>query len=111
MTQLTNEHAAADGTAPLLSGEEAHVLLEEIPQWYIREKKLRRDVRVTNFSQALALLNQIGNLAEAENHHPDLYLHSWNHLSVEFYTHTVDGLSRNDFILAAKCSQILEKSS
>lgn len=109
MTNLSQEHAAADGTAPLLSGAEVARLQEEVPTWRIEDGKLTRDVKVRNFKEALALVNRLGEVADAENHHPDMLLHSWNRVRIQLYTHTVNGLSRNDFIMAARFEEILPR--
>lgn len=58
-----------------------------------------------DFRRALAFTNRVGELAEAENHHPDIQL-GWGRVVVSIWTHAIDGLSRNDFILAAKISQL-----
>jgi len=58
-----------------------------------------------DFAQALAFVNRIGALAEAEGHHPDLVL-KWGLVRAEIYTHSVDGLTENDFVLAAKIDRI-----
>jgi 4a-hydroxytetrahydrobiopterin dehydratase len=107
MTELAQQHAAADGTAPRLSDQEAQQRLGQVPDWSIENGKLTRDVKVKNFKEALALVNRVGELAEQENHHPDIYMHSWNHVRLELYTHTAHGISQNDFIMAAKFNQIL----
>ena len=80
------------------------------------ERELGRDWRVVNshhleklyrfkdFVSALAFTNKIGGIAEAEGHHPDIYL-TWGKVRVEIFTHTVNGLTKNDFILAAKIEE------
>src|SRR5947209_4343898 len=108
MTGLADKHAAKDGVAPRLRDEEAKQLLSELRDWQIQDGKLTRDVQVKNFRAALALLNSIGELAEEQNHHPDLCIHGWNKLKIELYTHTADGLSENDFIMAAKFDRLLQ---
>ena len=106
MTDLASEHAAPDGTATLLSDNDVRGLLPRVPKWHVERGRLSRNVRARNFREALALVNAIGGVAEAENHHPDLTIHRWNRVRIELYTHSVEGLSRNDFILAAKIEQV-----
>jgi 4a-hydroxytetrahydrobiopterin dehydratase len=53
-------------------------------------------------AQALAFMNRVGDIAEAEGHHPDILIHSWNRVRIEVWTHAIGGLSENDFILPAK---------
>lgn len=106
MTDLANEHASPDRTAELLSEESVRDLLRQVPAWTLENGRLTRDVRLRNFREALDLVNRIGEVAEAENHHPDLTIHRWNRVRIELYTHSVEGLSRNDFILAAKITEV-----
>jgi 4a-hydroxytetrahydrobiopterin dehydratase len=108
MTSLADRHAAADGTAPRLNDEKVEDLLSRLPDWQIVEGKLTRDLQVKNFRVALALVNSIGEVAEEQNHHPDLCIHAWNKVKIELYTHTADGLSENDFIMAAKFDRLLQ---
>jgi len=86
---------------PALAAAECTAYLDRLPGWAIVEGRLRRDYRLPDFARALALVNAIGALAEAEDHHPDIAL-GWGRVGVELWTHSVGGLSENDFILAAK---------
>ena len=95
------------GDTPPLGAEEVQAMAQEVPGWGVVEGKLTRDVKLNNFKEALALVNRIGDLAEQEGHHPDITIHSWNHVRVELYTHSIKGLSENDFILAAKINLLL----
>ena len=67
---------------------------------------LRTDIVVKNFTRGLELFQRIGEVAEQEGHHPDLHLESWNKVSVVLSTHSVGGLTENDFIMAAKINDI-----
>ena len=83
-------------------------MMQNVAGWSTdAEGKLTRNIKLANFKEALALVNQIGDLAEQEGHHPDLTIHSWNQVRIELYTHSIKGLSENDFILAAKINQLL----
>jgi len=75
-----------------------------LPTWTVIDsgKSIARSIRFKNFVEAISCLNQIGDLAEEEAHHPDLHLTGYRHLKVELTTHAIGGLSENDFILAAK---------
>lgn len=110
MTDLADRQASPDRTATLLSADEVRELLPQVPAWGIAGGRLARDVRLRNFQGALALVNAIGAVAEAENHHPDLTIHRWNRVRIELYTHSVEGLSLNDFILAAKISRLCDEA-
>jgi 4a-hydroxytetrahydrobiopterin dehydratase len=108
MTDLASREIQRDRTAQALSQEEVHELLADLPGWTIEDGRLSRDMQLKNFKAALALVNEVGELAETSNHHPDLTIHRWNHVRVEWYTHSVEGLSINDFIMAARVSALLE---
>lgn len=68
--------------------------------------KIRRRIKTSDFGASMALAVRIGFIAEAEGHHPDLHVH-WGRLVVDITTHAADGLTRNDFILAAKIDELL----
>lgn len=77
-------------------------LLKEVDGWSIDENKhLKKQYKFPDFRTALEFVNQLGAIAEEQNHHPDIYL-QWGKVTVEIYTHVVKGLTDNDFILAAK---------
>ena len=90
------------GGVPRLAGEELGRYAAQVPGWrVVDEHHLRRDFKFTNFRDALAFVNRVGELAEAEGHHPDVRV-GWGYAEIEIYTHAIDGLSESDFILAAK---------
>ncbi|MBS0604109.1 MAG: 4a-hydroxytetrahydrobiopterin dehydratase [Verrucomicrobia bacterium] len=68
----------------------------------VEEHHLEKEYRFKNFLQALEFTNDIGKIAEAEGHHPEITL-SWGKVKVMIWTHKIGGLAANDFILAAKC--------
>ena len=87
---------------PPLKPSEVAVLLRELNGWQVMDgKKLFKRIKVENFAQSLELANRVGAIAEQQNHHPDLLVR-WGALSIEIWTHAIDGLTENDFILAAK---------
>ncbi|HXA19179.1 MAG TPA: 4a-hydroxytetrahydrobiopterin dehydratase [Thermoanaerobaculia bacterium] len=67
----------------------------------VDEHHLEKEFTFPDFAQALAFTNRIGAIAEEEGHHPDIYL-AWGRVGVKIWTHKVDGLTRADFVLAAK---------
>jgi 4a-hydroxytetrahydrobiopterin dehydratase len=74
--------------------------------WRIeREHHLEKEFRFPNFAAALAFVNRVGELAEAQNHHPDLLL-TWGKVRITIWTHAIDGLTESDFVFAAKCDQL-----
>jgi 4a-hydroxytetrahydrobiopterin dehydratase len=103
MSKLADEHCQEypKGTPPL-SEEEAEALAAELPGWQ-REgtARLRREYSFPNFSDAFGFVARAALLAEREWHHPEIEL-GWGRCAFELTTHTVGGLSRNDFIMATK---------
>ena len=79
----------------------------QIPGWDLIESttKIRRTFTFKNFMQAQAFAITVGNLAESENHHPDI-TYGWGFCTVLLYTHKINGLHENDFILAVKINDI-----
>src|SRR6185503_14748195 len=90
---------------PTVTSAEIAELHPQIPQWQIvmvdEIQRLERVYKFDNFVSALAFTNRVGELAEAENHHPAL-LTEWGRVTVTWWTHKIRGLHRNDFIMAAK---------
>jgi len=80
-----------------------------VAEWQIVErdgiKRLRRVFKVKDFAAALAFTNAVGAIAEAEGHHPAI-LTEWGRVTVEWWTHKIKGLHRNDFIMAAKTDDL-----
>jgi 4a-hydroxytetrahydrobiopterin dehydratase len=104
-TELTHKHCqACEGGIPALNAEQVREHLRAVPHWRLSNdgKSIRREWRVKDFSTALDFFARIGQVAEAENHHPDLHLTGYRNVAVELSTHAVGGLTENDFILAAK---------
>lgn len=90
------------GTKPLTAGEITEYS-QALTGWQVEaEKKLVKTYQCHDFSEALAFVNAIGVIAEAEGHHPDIRLFSWNKVAITLSTHALSGLSMNDFIVASK---------
>ena len=91
---------------PALSQTEINHLLAQLdPGWELIEGYLTRKYTFKNFKQALAFTNKVGELADTQDHHPDIYL-AWAKVELKLITHVVNALTENDFILAAKIDQI-----
>jgi 4a-hydroxytetrahydrobiopterin dehydratase len=73
----------------------------------VEEHHLEKEFAFKDFREALAFTNQVGELAEANNHHPDIYL-TWGKVRITLWTHKIDGLTESDFVLAAKVDGIPE---
>lgn len=95
---------------PRIGDAEARALLACLDGWELVDgRRLRREFRFRNFRDALAFVNEVGEIAEAEDHHPELLL-AWGRVRVEIWTHAIDGLSANDFVLAAKLDRLASAS-
>lgn len=97
-----------EGGVPVLSRPEVDRLLAALPGWQLSAdgRAIRRSWKCKDFLTALQFFNDIGVIAEAEDHHPDLHLSGYRNVTVEMTTHAINGLSENDFILAAKIDEV-----
>lgn len=93
---------------PQLTEEQAKSFLTATPEWMLNEnaKSIQRTFNCKTFVKAIKLMNDIADVAEAQQHHPDLHLTGYRHLAVELTTHAIGGLSENDFIVAAHIDQL-----
>ena len=90
------------GGVPPLKGEELTKLKAELDAWSIvEEHHLSKVYKLGDFQEALAFVNRVGDLAEAQGHHPDICF-GWGRVEITIWTHKIDGLTESDFILAAK---------
>ena len=98
--------ASCTGSVPALKGEELEKLKKEVPQWtVVDEHHLVRQFRFSDFKHALAFVNQVGEIAETEGHHPDILL-GWGKAEITLWTHAANGLTESDFIVAAKIDRL-----
>jgi 4a-hydroxytetrahydrobiopterin dehydratase len=107
--ELASKHCApCEGGIPALSAAQLRDHLGAVPSWRLTDdgKRIRREWRVKDFVSALDFFARVGNVAEAEDHHPDLHLVGYRNVAIEIWTHAVGGLTENDFILAAKIDQL-----
>src|SRR5262249_8216972 len=107
--ELTQKHCRpCEGGVPALSGEEVRAYLKALPNWRLTAdgRRIRREWRVKDFITALDFFQRVGQVAEAEDHHPDLHLVGYRNVAIELSTHALNGLSENDFILAAKIDHL-----
>ncbi len=94
---------------PTVTNAEIIELRPQVLEWQIIEqdniKMLERVFKFENFSEALRFTNKIGEIAEAEGHHPSIRT-DWGRVTVKWWTHKIRGLHRNDFIMASKTDQL-----
>ena len=94
------------GGVPPLKGKELAALQAQVPGWeVVNGHHLLRTYMFPDFRQALDFVNQVGEIAEQQGHHPDIYL-AWGRAEVKTWTHKIDGLTESDFILAAKIDKV-----
>ena len=96
-----------EGGVPSLQEKEIGKYLSQLKNtWDVEgNKKIRHEFRFKNFVEAMQFVNKIAHMAEEEGHHPNIYI-SYNKVVIELWTHAIDGLSLNDFILAAKIEDV-----
>jgi 4a-hydroxytetrahydrobiopterin dehydratase len=101
------ECVPCQGGMPALKGTALHTLHEKLGKsWQVvEEHHLEKEYTFKNFREALDFTNRVGQLAEEQNHHPDIYL-SWGKVRITLWTHKIDGLTENDFVLAAKIENL-----
>ncbi len=111
MTQLsTLACEACQLDAPKVTDTEQEILNQQIPDWNVLDrdgiKQLERVYKFKNFKLAMAFSNRVAELAEAEFHHPGI-LTEWGKVTVTWWSHSIKGLHKNDFIMAAKTDLLI----
>jgi len=110
MTDLSEQGCeACSADAPLVSEDELRRLMPAIADWQVvvvdDVMQLTREFSFKNFAQAMAFSNRVGELAEAENHHPSI-LTEWGKVTITWWSHKIRGLHKNDLIMAARTDQV-----
>lgn len=99
----TQKCVPCEGNVKPFTAAQVAVYKPQVPEWLVLDNlKLQREFKFKNFVEAVAFVNKIAQIAEAEGHHPDIYVHNWNKVTITLWTHAIKGLYLNDFILAAK---------
>jgi 4a-hydroxytetrahydrobiopterin dehydratase len=86
--------------------EEAEKHLKQVKDWKLADNALEKNFKLSNFRQAIEFINKVADIAEEENHHPNILLWGWNNVKLTLSTHAVKGLSEKDFVLASRIDQI-----
>ena len=99
-----------EGGIPSFNLEEIHKYLKKVDGWKVESNQdksffLAKEFLFKNFQESQNFVNKIGNLAEEQNHHPDISF-GWGYCKVKIFTHAIKGLAESDFILAAKIDRI-----
>ena len=105
---LTTKHCLpCQGTDSPLTEAEAKRFLNTTPGWEFQQgaHHICRTFSFSNFANALAFVNQVAELSERENHHPEIVF-GWGYATITFFTHKINGLHENDFVMAAKINYL-----
>ena len=95
------------GGVPPMKGEQITEMSSQLPDWQVvNEHHLQRLYRFKDFRETLDFVNRVGELAEAQGHHPDICF-GWGKADLTIWTHKIDGLTESDFVLAAKIDKLL----
>ncbi len=98
------------GGIPPLKGKELEAMHHQLPEFahwsVVNEHHIVRTYKFPDFKSALAFVNRVGEIAEAQGHHPDILL-TWGKAEITIWTHKVDGLTESDFIMAAKIDRVV----
>ena len=100
------------GGIPPLTREQVELLQPQTPDWLLADEahRIERSFRFRNFREALTFVQEIGELAETEGHHPDISF-GWGNATVSLQTKKIKGLHENDFILATKIDRIYTRAA
>jgi 4a-hydroxytetrahydrobiopterin dehydratase len=113
MTLARETCVACRRDSPRVTSQEIAELSPQITDWELRVTddipRLERSFKFRNFEQAIAFAIAVGEAAEGEGHHPRLTI-EWGRVAVEWWTHKIKGLHRNDFVMAARTDQIFADS-
>src|SRR5579863_2392193 len=103
-----NKCSSCEDDLPIIKRTEALAQLKKLPGWRMTHagKRIRKDWVVQDFAAGLEFFDRVGQIAEKEYHHPDLHLEGFRNVWIELSTHAIDGLSENNFILAAKIDKL-----
>ena len=109
MNDLTQKRCVpCEGGVPPLEKQEVERLLSQVPGWKLDGKWIAKEFQFKNFVEAMKFVNRVADLAEEEGHHPDIHIH-YNIVRFDIWTHAINGLSENDFILAAKIDALQKR--
>jgi len=108
MSELAKKECVpCKGGVPPLTRAQFAPLLKQLAGWTVeRDHHLTKSYTFPDFAKALAFVNRIGEMAEKQGHHPDIYL-AWGKVRIDIWTHKIDGLTDSDFIFAAKADECL----
>jgi 4a-hydroxytetrahydrobiopterin dehydratase len=99
------------GGVPPLKGKELETLRNQVQGWdVVSEHHITKTFTFPDFRTALDFVDRVGETAEQEGHHPDIFL-TWGKVEIKIWTHKIDGLTESDFIMAAKIDRLQRESA
>jgi 4a-hydroxytetrahydrobiopterin dehydratase len=105
-SDLASKRCHGEDSGSALKGMELRRLYGQLDGWtLVNEHHIEKEYRFNDFREALGFVNRLGEVAEQESHHPDIFL-TWGKVKVTLWTHSIGGLCENDFILAAKADRL-----
>jgi 4a-hydroxytetrahydrobiopterin dehydratase len=105
-TKLTEKKCVpCEGGVPPFNASETKEYLKKVDNWKLEGNKIHKSYHFVNFVKTMDFVNKVAELAESEGHHPDMHI-SYGSCKVILWTHAINGLSENDFILAAKIDRL-----
>lgn len=107
MSELANKNCVpCRGGVPPLKGQELASFQKQVQGWtVVDEHHIVKAFKFPDFRRALEFVNRVGELAEQQGHHPDIFL-AWGKVEVTLWTHAIEGLTESDFIMAAKIDRL-----
>ena len=111
MSELSNKKCIpCEGNIPPFDKTEIHKYLKQVDGWVVKSDHdksffLIKEFKFKNFKESQNFINKVGDIAERENHHPDISF-GWGYCKIKIFTHAIKGLAESDFILAAKIDKI-----
>ncbi len=105
MSLFSKHCVSCEGINPVTQ-EQSKALLQECPNWEIRAGKLTRELKFKDYKETFGFVTKVAHLAEEQGHHPDIWF-TWGKARIKLSTHAINGLSENDFIMAAKINMLL----
>ncbi|HXC35240.1 MAG TPA: 4a-hydroxytetrahydrobiopterin dehydratase [Candidatus Acidoferrales bacterium] len=96
-----------DGGTPALKGDALKQMQNQLNGGWklLNEQRLEKEFKFPDFRHALEFVNRVGDIAEEQNHHPDIYF-TWGQARIQIWTHKINGLTESDFVLAAKIEEL-----
>lgn len=94
----------------VLSNKEIQNKLKNLSEWILTNNQIQKDYILNDFSSAIKFVEQIANIAEEIDHHPDILIHNWNKVKIMISTHSEGGVTEKDFVLANRIEELINNN-